>query len=97
MTVPRSMVLFPLVALAEIGGAWLIWQGVREHHGPGLVGAALCLLGVAVIMYAPRANQRVPLSPWSLRIKVTSVCGVVMVRCWYLPARTVCRVRRRAR
>jgi len=111
MTVPRSMVLFLLAALAEIGGAWLVWQGVREHRGPGFVGAgilalgaygfvatfqpdphfgrvlaayggvfvagslawgmlvdgfrpdrfdlfgaALCLLGVAVIMYAPRAK-----------------------------------------
>lgn len=110
MTVVRSIVLFLFAALAEIGGAWLIWQGVREHRGLlwvgagvialglygfaaafqtephfgrvlaayggvfvagsllwgtvvdgfrpdrwDLTGAALCLLGVAVIMYAPRA------------------------------------------
>ena len=110
MTVARSIVLFVLAALAEIGGAWLIWQGVREHRrllwiGAGIValgvygfvatvqpdphfgrilaayggvfvagsllwgvvldgfrpyrydivGAVICLLGVAVIMYAPRA------------------------------------------
>ena len=110
MTVVRSVVLFLLAALAEIGGAWLVWQGVREHRGMvwvgagvlalgaygfvatlqpdphfgrilaayggvfvacslawGMImdgfrpdrfdylGAALCLLGVAVIMYAPRA------------------------------------------
>jgi small multidrug resistance family-3 protein len=109
MTVARSVVLFVLAALAEIGGAWLVWQGLREHKGLlwigagalalgayGLVitlqpeahfgrimaayggvfvagalawgvivdgfrpdrwdvmGAAICLLGVAVIMYAPR-------------------------------------------
>jgi small multidrug resistance family-3 protein len=76
--------------LAEIGGAWLVWQGVREHRGLAfvgagilalgltaswpappawgmlvdgfrpdrydLVGAALCLSGVAVTMYAPRPN-----------------------------------------
>ncbi|MFI9816836.1 YnfA family protein [Saccharothrix variisporea] len=109
MTVLRSIVLFVLAALAEIGGAWLVWQGVREHRGllwiaAGVVslgaygfvatfqpdahfgrilaayggvfvagslawgvvvdkfrpdrwdyvGAAICLLGVAVIMYAPR-------------------------------------------
>lgn len=109
MTVVRSLLLFVLAALAEIGGAWLVWQGVREHRGLlwigagvaalGLygfvatlqpdahfgrilaayggvfvagslawgvvadkfrpdrwdyVGAAICLLGVAVIMYAPR-------------------------------------------
>ena len=110
MTVLRSISLFLLAALAEIGGAWLVWQGVREHRGLlfaglgvlalgaygfvatlqpdphfgrilaayggvfvagslvwgmlvdgfrpdrwDLAGAALCLAGVAVIMYAPRA------------------------------------------
>ncbi|RZU24464.1 small multidrug resistance family-3 protein [Kribbella rubisoli] len=109
MTVLRSVLLFVLAAIAEIGGAWLIWQGWREHRGllwiaGGIValgaygfvatfqpdpnfgrilaayggifvagsltwgvlvdrfkpdrydvlGAAICLLGVAVIMYAPR-------------------------------------------
>ncbi|WP_433133880.1 YnfA family protein [Micromonospora sp. CA-240977] len=111
MTVLRSLVLFVLAALAEIGGAWLVWQGWREQRGllwiaagvvalgcygfvatfqpdPNfgrilaayggvfvagslgwamvvdgfrpdrwdLAGAALCLLGVAVIMYAPRGG-----------------------------------------
>jgi small multidrug resistance family-3 protein len=111
MTVLRSVLLFAVAALAEIGGAWLVWQGVREHRGLAfvgagilalglygfvatfqpdphfgrilaayggvfvagslawgmlvdgfrpdrydLVGAALCLAGVAVIMYAPRAG-----------------------------------------
>lgn len=105
----RSILLFALAAVAEIGGAWLIWQGVREHRGVAwigagiaalaaygfvatlqpdanfgrilaayggifvagslawgavvdgfkpdrfdLVGAGICLVGVAVIMYAPR-------------------------------------------
>ena len=109
MTVARSLLLFALAALAEIGGAWLVWQGWREHRGVlwiaggllalgaygfvatfqpdpnfgrilaayggvfvagslawGMVvdkfepdrwdvlGAVICLLGVAVIMYAPR-------------------------------------------
>jgi small multidrug resistance family-3 protein len=109
MTVLRSLLLFVLAAVAEIGGAWLIWQGVREHRGVAwigagivalagygfvatlqpdahfgrilaayggifvagslawgvvvdkfqpdrwdLTGAIICLLGVAVIMYAPR-------------------------------------------
>lgn len=109
MTVVRSVVLFLLAAVAEIGGAWLVWQGVREHKGLlwigvgvialglygfaatlqtdphfgrvlaayggvfvagslawgmaldgfrpdrwDLIGAGLCLAGVAVIMYAPR-------------------------------------------
>lgn len=109
--VVRSIALFVLAALFEIGGAWLVWQGVREHRGwicVGLgvlalgaygfvatlqpdanfgrilaayggvfvagsllwgmaldgfrpdrwdvLGAAICLLGVAVIMYVPRAH-----------------------------------------
>jgi Uncharacterised BCR, YnfA/UPF0060 family len=33
MTIGRSVLLFGLAALFEIGGAWLIWQGVREHRG----------------------------------------------------------------
>lgn len=111
MTLARSVLLFGLAALLEIGGAWLVWQGLREHRGwllaglgmislglYGLVvtlqpemhfgrvlaayggvfvagsllwaaaldrfrpdrydlaGAALCLVGVAVIMYAPRGG-----------------------------------------
>jgi small multidrug resistance family-3 protein len=109
VTVLRSLLLFAVAALAEIGGAWLIWQGWREHRGVlwivggivalgaygfvatfqpdpnfgrilaayggifvagslawGMVvdkfrpdrwdvlGAVICLLGVGVIMYAPR-------------------------------------------
>lgn len=109
MTVLGSISLFVLAAIAEIGGAYLVWLGVRERRGIlfvlagflalglyGLVatfqpsphfgrilaayggifvagsltwgvvldgfrpdrfdvaGAALCLIGVAVIMYSPR-------------------------------------------
>lgn len=111
MTVLRSVALFVLAAITEIGGAWLIWQGWREHRGllwiaggivalgtygfvasfqpdPNfgrilaayggvfvagslawgvvadgyrpdrfdVIGALLCLAGVAVIMYAPRTG-----------------------------------------
>ena len=111
MTVLRSIGLFVVAAIAEIGGAWLIWQGVREHRGwlwllggvlalgaygfvatlqpdahfgrilaayggvfvagsliwaavldgyrPDrfdVIGAVICLVGVAVIMYVPRAT-----------------------------------------
>ena len=112
MTILRSIGLFVLAAVAEIGGAYLVWQGVRERKGPLLVaagvvalglygffatfqpsphfgrilaayggvfvvgslgwgiifdgfrpdrydiiGALICLIGVAVIMYAPRAAR----------------------------------------
>lgn len=90
MLVLRSISLFVLAAIAEIGGAWLVWQGVRQHRGlmwagagvlalavSGFVagsllwgvifdgfhpdrydvtGAGICLLGVVVIMYAPRGG-----------------------------------------
>ncbi|MFD2079226.1 YnfA family protein [Actinopolymorpha cephalotaxi] len=45
MTVARSLVLFVVAALAEIGGAWLIWQGVREHRGLAWIGAGVIALG----------------------------------------------------
>ncbi|GAA1008265.1 YnfA family protein [Acrocarpospora pleiomorpha] len=109
MTIIRSLVLFALAAVFEIGGAWLVWQGWRENRGLAwivagilalgaygfvatfqpdahfgrilaayggvfvagslvwgivmdgfrpdrwdMIGAAICLVGVAVIMYAPR-------------------------------------------
>jgi small multidrug resistance family-3 protein len=109
MSVAKSVLLFVVAAIAEIGGAWLIWQGVREHRGLlwvgcgiaalaaygfvatlqddphfgrvlaayggvfvagslawgviadgfrpdrfDLIGAAVCLVGVSVIMFAPR-------------------------------------------
>jgi small multidrug resistance family-3 protein len=115
MDILRSILLFLLAALAEIGGAWLIWEGVRDRRGVlwigagilalglygfvatlqpdanfgrilaayggvfvvgslawGMVvdgfrpdrydvtGALLCLVGVAVIMYAPRSGTALP-------------------------------------
>ncbi|MCM0674821.1 YnfA family protein [Micromonospora phytophila] len=45
MTVLRSMLLFALAALFEIGGAWLIWQGWREHRGLWFVAAGVIALG----------------------------------------------------
>lgn len=108
----RSILLFAVAAIAEIGGAWLVWQGIRENKGwlwivggvlalgvygfvatlqpdahfgrilaayggvfvagsllwgtvmdgyrpdrYDLIGAAVCLAGVAVIMYAPRSAE----------------------------------------
>jgi small multidrug resistance family-3 protein len=46
MTVARSVGLFLLAALAEIGGAWLVWQGVREHRGVLWIGAGIVALGL---------------------------------------------------
>ncbi len=44
--VMRSVALFVLAAVAEIGGAWLVWQGVREHRGLLWAGAGVIALGL---------------------------------------------------
>ena len=41
----RSLTLFALAAVAEIGGAWLVWQGLRENRGWLWVGAGVLALG----------------------------------------------------
>jgi small multidrug resistance family-3 protein len=45
MVLLKSIALFALAALLEIGGAWLVWQGVREHRGLLWVGAGIIALG----------------------------------------------------
>jgi small multidrug resistance family-3 protein len=56
--VTRSLGLFLVAAVAEIGGAWLVWQGVREHRGPAWIGAGLVALGIYgfVATLQPDAN-----------------------------------------
>jgi len=44
MDVIRSLGLFVIAAVAEIGGAWLVWQGVREHRGVVWIGAGIAAL-----------------------------------------------------
>jgi small multidrug resistance family-3 protein len=46
VTVLRSVALFALAAVAEIGGAWLVWQGLREHRGLAWIGAGIVALGL---------------------------------------------------
>ncbi|MGP3635477.1 YnfA family protein [Streptomyces sp. 24-1644] len=51
MLVARSIALFAVAALFEIGGAWLVWQGVRgsdAHGGRGWIwiGAGVIALGL---------------------------------------------------
>ncbi|CDO86716.1 hypothetical protein AWC29_16830 [Mycobacterium triplex] len=45
MTIAKSIALFALAALFEIGGAWLVWQGIREHRGWMWVGWGVVALG----------------------------------------------------
>ena len=58
MNVTRSVLLFLLAAVAEIGGAWLVWQGVRENRGLVWIGAGVIALGLYgfVATLQPDAN-----------------------------------------
>lgn len=58
VTVARSLLLFAIAALAEIGGAWLVWQGVREQRGLLWIGAGFVALGLygLVATFQPDAN-----------------------------------------
>ena len=42
----RSIALFAAAALAEIGGAYLVWVGLRDDKGPLVVGLGLIALGL---------------------------------------------------
>ncbi|BCW38417.1 UPF0060 membrane protein [Arthrobacter sp. StoSoilA2] len=46
MTVLKSTILFILAAVAEIGGAWLIWQSVREGKAWWWAGLGVVVLGI---------------------------------------------------
>lgn len=58
MLVLRSIALFVAAAVFEIGGAWLVWQGVREHRGWLWIGFGVIALGVYgfVATLQPDAN-----------------------------------------
>jgi len=42
----RSLALFLAAALAEIGGAYLVWIGLKEHRGPWFVVLGVLALGI---------------------------------------------------
>ncbi len=46
MLIAKSVGLFIVAALFEIGGAWLVWQGAREHRGWIWVGVGVIALGL---------------------------------------------------
>ncbi|MBD7917857.1 YnfA family protein [Cellulomonas sp. Sa3CUA2] len=58
MTALRSILLFVAAAGLEIGGAWLVWQGIREHRGWVWVGFGVVALGLygAVATLQPDAS-----------------------------------------
>ncbi|GAA4394461.1 YnfA family protein [Tsukamurella soli] len=58
MTVAKSILLFGAAAVLEIGGAWLMWQGIRESRGWLWVGGGVVALGLygAVATLQPDAS-----------------------------------------
>jgi small multidrug resistance family-3 protein len=58
MTIVKTIVLFVLAAAAEIGGAWLVWQAVRESRPWWWAGLGIAALGAYGFIAAlqPDAN-----------------------------------------
>ena len=76
----RSIALFLLAALLEIGGAWLVWQGLREHRGWAWVGAgmvALALYGMVATLQPDAAFGRVLAAYGGVFIAGSLVWGAV--------------------
>jgi small multidrug resistance family-3 protein len=46
MPIAKSILLFALAAVAEIGGAWLVWQAVREDKAWWWAGLGVIALGI---------------------------------------------------
>ncbi|MEK9522915.1 YnfA family protein [Streptomyces sp. NPDC087908] len=57
MTVARSLALFVVAALFEIGGAWLVWQGIREHKGWIWIGAGVVALGLYGVVATLQSDE----------------------------------------
>jgi small multidrug resistance family-3 protein len=56
MTIFRTIVLFVLAAVAEIGGAWLVWQAVREDKSWWWAGLGVIVLGAYGFIAAMQAD-----------------------------------------
>lgn len=62
MLATRSLALFAVAAVAEIGGAWLVWQGIRGDRGwPWVVfgGLGLTAYGIVATLQPPANFGRV--------------------------------------
>jgi small multidrug resistance family-3 protein len=57
----RSVALFILAGICEIGGGWLVWQWLREHKGGawGLCGAIVLILYGIIPTFQPAHFGRV--------------------------------------
>ena len=81
LIVARSLALFVLAGLAEIGGGWLVWQWLREGRGlaVGLVGGAvLFLYGVIPTFQTEAAFGRVYAAYGGVFVMLSILWGVVV-------------------
>ncbi|WP_430296929.1 YnfA family protein [Sinomonas sp. B1-1] len=58
MSILKAVILFALAALAEIGGAWLVWQSVRDGKPWWWAGLGVIALGMYgfIATFQPDAN-----------------------------------------
>ncbi|GAA2519955.1 YnfA family protein [Rarobacter incanus] len=58
MVVAKTVLLFVIAALCEIGGAWLVWQSVRQGRPWWVAGLGVIALGIYgfVATLQPDAN-----------------------------------------
>ncbi|WP_218712074.1 YnfA family protein [Arthrobacter sp. BF1] len=56
MSIAKTIILFTLAAVAEIGGAWLIWQAVREDKAWWWAGLGIIALGAYGFIAAMQAD-----------------------------------------
>ncbi|WP_104109138.1 YnfA family protein [Arthrobacter sp. N199823] len=56
MSIAKTIILFALAAVAEIGGAWLIWQAVREDKAWWWAGLGIIALGAYGFIAAMQAD-----------------------------------------
>lgn len=97
MTVGRSILLFVAAAVAEIGGAWLVWQGLRESKGLLWIGAGVLALGAygMVISLQPEAHfGRIMAAYGGVFVAGALVWGIVVDRFqpdrWDVVGATIC-------
>jgi small multidrug resistance family-3 protein len=76
----RSIALFVAAAIAEIGGAYLIWTGLKEHRGllfVGLGAVSLALYGVLASFQPSNEFGRVLAAYGGIFIAGSLLWGVV--------------------
>ncbi len=56
MIVARSLILFVVAAIAELGGCWLIWQALREHRSWLLAVGGVLALGAYGFVASAQPN-----------------------------------------